>query len=49
MTRDRRRKLGWTLVSIGVISTLPLAADVLAKLDDDADSIHLRGDPPDLG
>lgn len=35
MTRDHRRKLGWTLVSIGVISTLPLAVDVLAKLEDD--------------
>ena len=35
MPRDQRRKLGWTLVSIGVISTLPLAADVLAKLEDD--------------
>ena len=35
MPREQRRKLGWTLVSIGVISTLPLAADVLAKLEDD--------------
>ncbi len=35
MPRDHRRTLGWTLVSIGVISTLPLAADVLEKLEDD--------------
>lgn len=34
MTREHRRKLGWTLVTVGVVSTLPLAADVLSKLDD---------------
>jgi hypothetical protein len=34
MTRDNRRRLGWTLVSVGVVSTLPLAADILSKLDD---------------
>ena len=34
MTRDNRRKLGWTLVAVGVVSTLPLAADIVSKLDD---------------
>jgi hypothetical protein len=28
---DQRRAAGWTLVAIGVLSTLPLAANVLAR------------------
>ena len=28
---DQRRAVGWTLVAIGVLTTFPLAADVLGK------------------
>lgn len=28
---DQRRAIGWTLVAIGVLTTFPLAADVLGK------------------
>lgn len=28
---ERRRAVGWTLVGVGVLSTIPLAIEVLAK------------------
>ena len=28
---DQRKKIGWTLLIIGAISTIPLAIDVLSK------------------
>jgi 4-amino-4-deoxy-L-arabinose transferase-like glycosyltransferase len=28
---DQRRAVGWTLVAIGLLTTVPLAADVLGK------------------
>ena len=28
---DQRRAMGWTLLSIGAVSTIPLAIDVLSK------------------
>jgi hypothetical protein len=32
---DQRRAIGWTLLIIGAISTIPLAMNVLSKSDDD--------------
>ena len=32
---DQRRAIGWTLVLIGAISTVPLAINVLSKSDGD--------------
>jgi hypothetical protein len=31
LTPERRRSIGWTLLAIGLISTVPLAADVFGK------------------
>lgn len=31
LSADQRRAVGWTLVLIGAITTIPLAVDVLAK------------------
>ncbi len=31
MTQQQRRSVGWTLFAIGVLTTLPLAADVVSK------------------
>jgi hypothetical protein len=31
MTDEHRKTLGWTLVTVGVLSTFPLAADVLGR------------------
>ena len=32
---DQRRAIGWTLLIIGAISTIPLAMNVLSKSDDE--------------
>jgi hypothetical protein len=32
---DERRALGWTLLAVGLISTIPLAAEVLLSPDSD--------------
>ena len=29
---EQRRTIGWTLLAIGIISTIPLVADVVGKL-----------------
>jgi hypothetical protein len=31
MTQQQRRAVGWTLFSVGVITTLPLAAEVISQ------------------
>jgi hypothetical protein len=31
LDRNKRKVLGWTLLAIGALSTIPLAADVLGK------------------
>lgn len=31
LSREQRRAVGWTLLAIGIITTLPLLADVLGK------------------
>jgi hypothetical protein len=31
LTDDHRRRLGWSLVMAGILSTFPLAADVLGR------------------
>jgi hypothetical protein len=31
LTADQRRAVGWTLLLIGVLSTIPLAIEILAK------------------
>jgi multisubunit Na+/H+ antiporter MnhB subunit len=31
LTNEQRKELGWALVLIGVLSTVPLAADVLGR------------------
>jgi hypothetical protein len=31
LSPDQRRAVGWTLLAIGVLTTFPLAADVLGK------------------
>ncbi len=31
LSDDQRKKIGWTLLIIGAISTIPLAIDVLGK------------------
>jgi hypothetical protein len=33
LTAEQRRAVGWTLLGIGVISTIPLAAQVLRRRD----------------
>jgi hypothetical protein len=30
--QDQRRAVGWTLLAVGVISTIPLALDVLGRI-----------------
>jgi len=32
---DQRRAIGWTLLIIGAVSTIPLALNVLSKSDED--------------
>jgi hypothetical protein len=34
---EQRRTVGWTLLAIGVLTTIPLIADVLGKLRDSPD------------
>jgi len=31
---EQRRTLGWTLLAIGILTTIPLVADVFGKLQD---------------
>jgi hypothetical protein len=31
MTLEQRRAVGWTLLAVGVVTTVPLLADVLGK------------------
>ncbi len=31
LSRDQRKAVGWTLLTIGVVSTIPLAIEVLGK------------------
>ncbi len=31
LARDRRRAIGWTLLAVGVISTIPLLARVMSR------------------
>jgi hypothetical protein len=31
MTPEQRRAVGWTLLAVGVVTTVPLLADVLGK------------------
>ena len=31
LSREQRRAVGWTLLGVGVISTIPLAAEVLLR------------------
>lgn len=33
LSEDRRKAIGWTLVAIGAVSTIPLAVEVLGHLD----------------
>ena len=33
MKRDQRRAVGWTLFAVGVLSTIPLAAQVIFRRD----------------
>lgn len=32
LPNDRRKAVGWTLLLVGVVTTIPLAIDVLGKL-----------------
>jgi hypothetical protein len=34
---DQRRAIGWTLLAIGILTTIPLAAEVLLKRDPNQD------------
>lgn len=34
----RRRAVGWTLLAIGVLTTIPLAADIIGKLHAPSDT-----------
>jgi len=34
LTPEQRRTAGWTLLAIGVITTIPLMVDVVGKLQD---------------
>ena len=34
LSADQRRAVGWTLVAIGVLSTFPLAAEVVFRKDE---------------
>jgi len=36
MRRDRRKSIGWTLLSIGALSTIPLAVKVFRSRDEDS-------------
>ena len=40
MNPDQRRAIGWTLLAIGVVTTVPLVAHVFGKL-------HANQDPDD--
>jgi hypothetical protein len=40
MKPEQRRTVGWTLLAIGILSTIPLAADVFGKLRAPADAGH---------
>ena len=31
LSDNRRRTIGWTLLAVGILSTIPLAADVLSR------------------
>jgi hypothetical protein len=33
---DQRRAVGWTLLAVGVLSTFPLAAEVVFRKDDES-------------
>ncbi|QYY33677.1 hypothetical protein K2O51_30995 (plasmid) [Cupriavidus pinatubonensis] len=35
MNPDQRRAVGWTLLAVGVITTVPLVAQLLGKLQSD--------------
>jgi hypothetical protein len=39
---DQRRTIGWTLLIIGVISTIPLAIEVLSKRHEGSCETRLR-------
>ncbi len=45
LDRDRRRAVGWTLLAVGVISTLPLAATVMFKNGRRGATERLEGSP----
>jgi hypothetical protein len=36
---EQRRTVGWTLLAIGVITTIPLVMDVVGKLHDPEDQV----------
>lgn len=43
LKREQRRAVGWTLLAVGVLSTIPLAAQVIFRRDsDDAEDDHTR-------
>ena len=37
LSDSQRRAVGWTLVAVGVLSTIPLAAEVVFRKDDSRD------------
>lgn len=42
LSRDQRRAVGWTLVAVGGLSTIPLVAHVMFGRSDDGDSLPQR-------
>jgi hypothetical protein len=46
LNEDQRRAVGWTLLAVGVISTIPLAAEVMLRRGVDSRGLVERGTPP---
>ncbi len=36
LSEDQRKAIGWTLVAVGALSTIPLGIDVLSRRQNDA-------------
>ena len=47
LSREQRRAVGWTLVAVGAITTIPLAAEVLFGHEEDWSSRGVRRSVPE--
>lgn len=44
LTREQRKAVGWTLVAVGVISTVPLAAQIFGQMEAGGPAPQPEGD-----